>query len=184
MSAIDAMIARHKELKGFLESHDEPSFRVEVDAYFRKLLVISMGSFFERRLCSLVEEFLRNQNDDARAAEFGIVKGIKRQYHSWFAWERNNANTFFALFGETYKAKCEKECASNSELERAIRDFMKIGRTRNLLAHGDPATTPMDDTLDELEASFQSALRFVKFVEDEFRSTRRTRTPIWVEPTD
>ena len=43
---IDVLIARHEEIKAFFETHNEISLKVDRDDEFRKVLVLSIASFF------------------------------------------------------------------------------------------------------------------------------------------
>jgi hypothetical protein len=88
------------------------------------------------------------------------VKAIARQYHSWFDWDKNNINKFVSLFGDDFRAFMANRIKAQ-ELEKAVTDFMTIGRDRNRLVHENFAAGYLEATTEEIYSTYQSALRLV-----------------------
>ena len=89
-------------------------------------------------------------------------KAIARQYYTLFNWEARNANQFFGLFGEAFKASMDQRVKDSEELQTAIRAFLEVGNERNKLVHQDYANFPLDKTLPEIYGLYQKALTFVE----------------------
>ncbi len=96
------------------------------------------------------------------------TKAIKRQYHTYFDWEKStNANSFFSLFGEDFKNKMAKQVKETPKLETAIRAFLQLGQERNKLVHQNFAEIVLDKTADEIYKLYQTALLFVDIIKSE-----------------
>ena len=95
---VDRLYKEIKELQKFLEEQSEISFATFSDSNFRKSLLLSSASFFEKEIKRIIEEFTneKTQNNFALTA-FLKNKAIARQYHTFFNWNDNNANSFFGL---------------------------------------------------------------------------------------
>ena len=65
-------------------------------------------------------------------------KAVERQYHTYFDWERRNANKFFSHFGDEFSNKCKGEVKERDDLGEAISAFIELGEMRNKLG-GCPA---------------------------------------------
>lgn len=97
----------------------------------------------------LVENFVRN-------------KAIARQYHTWFNWDENNANHFFALFGSEFRTTMSDRVKESDDLRVAVRAFLEFGNDRNRSVHQDYATFPLEKTLEEICSLYRKALPFVE----------------------
>ena len=88
---------------------------------------------------------------------------IKRQYHTFFSWDGNNANQFFGLFGEDFKRRAREEIRSRS-LDEAEMAFMAVGRERNRLVHQNYVEAQINDTFEEIWSKYIKACDFVELI--------------------
>lgn len=144
-----------------LEKNSEWSLQVAAADHFRKALLLATASYFEDHICNSVALFVRGQARSPLIEKFVRNKAIARQYHTWFAWERKNANQFFGLFGDEFKTMMDDRVQAAPELRLAIEAFLELGNERNLLVHQNYATFPMEKTLEEVYSLYQKALLFV-----------------------
>ena len=52
----------------------------------------------------------------------------------------------------------------NRDYQESIRAFLEIGNARNELAHGNYALYPLEKTIEEIYASYKTALHFVESI--------------------
>ena len=126
----------------------------------RRLLhkIIDCLDFVRQRAngSKLVESFVRN-------------RAIARQYHTWFRWDEKNANQFFGLFGDDFRARMGIRVKDSGDLQSSIRAFLEVGNERNKLVHQDYATFPMEKTLEEIYRLYQRALPFIECLPNALR---------------
>ena len=168
---IDQIYSLHSEfiqIRETLREKNEYSLSFTVENNFRKILLIAAASRFEQSLMNAVQEFTKKVTGQGHPLEFLVKnKAIARQYHSWFDWNRKNANKFFSLFGDDFKSYMTQKIVEDIELEKAISAFMEIGQSRNQLVHGDFVTVPLEKTTDEIQKLYKDAVLFVeRFPED------------------
>lgn len=146
----------------------EVSLKVAIQASLTKGLVLAAASFFEATILLHLERIYRQKLAQAPSlAEFVKNKGMERQYHTYFDWDSSNGNRFFGLFGPDFAAAMKSKFKLDPNLEAATKDFLKLGRLRNELAHENFAAFSLDETLDDVFALYQSALRFVQALKSE-----------------
>jgi hypothetical protein len=152
----------------------EPSLLSIADDGFRKLLLMSSASFFEVKLSECVESFALDASNSSSLIS-GIVrrKAISRQYHTWFEWKHDNANQFYALFGDDFAKFMKAKHASEPWLTESVRAFMELGRYRNLLVHQNFAAFSLEKTATEIIAAYASASRFVGAVPNLLRECNK-----------
>lgn len=140
----------------------EPSLAAAAGDSFRKTLILASASYFEHRVSTCVVDFV-HERSGGNALVVGIVKNkaVSRQYHTWFDWQKTNANTFFGLFGVEFKQVMEESVKGSDELRNSIRAFLEVGSIRNTMVHQDFASFALDKTLDEIYALYRQALFFV-----------------------
>jgi RiboL-PSP-HEPN len=164
----------HDEIIGlieFLEGQQQASFRSMVDETFRKALLLAVASFFEKRVTDEILECVRRvSNQHSLTVEFVKNKAISRQYHTFFAWDSNNANNFFGLFGEDFKKHMTKMIKEDETLTKAVKAFLELGRERNRLVHMDFGTFSLEKTSEEIFELYQSALMFIDQVTRELNN--------------
>jgi hypothetical protein len=102
--------------------------------------------------------------------EFVRRKGLSRQYHTLFDWDRGNGNPFFALFGETFRLAMEARVKSDLELAESVRAFLELGRERNRLIHQDLGQFVLEKTSGEIFALYGRGARFVEALPELLRT--------------
>ncbi|WP_028206628.1 HEPN domain-containing protein [Paraburkholderia nodosa] len=160
---VDRLYEESSGLINFLSPTSEISFQSMAGDNFRKVLLLAAASFFEYRICEIVTEFFRiRSNNSTMVVNFLRNKAISRQYHSWFDWDNStNANKFFALFGDEFKASIVTRVRETPDLKLAIEAFMEIGRERNKLVHQNFATFSMEKSLSEIFERYKQARHFI-----------------------
>ncbi|MGI9337091.1 MAG: HEPN domain-containing protein [Gammaproteobacteria bacterium] len=160
---IDAL---HEDFKGVLARlGGDMSLHNSVSDIFRKFLLLAAASYFEKHLTETVVDFAKKSTSENHLLPHLVREtAVKRQYHTWFVWERANANKFFSLFGKDFRAHMEKELGEKREdIKDAVKAFMEIGRERNRLAHEGIVGCSFEKTSDEVYATYERALRFVEW---------------------
>ena len=164
-TVIDRLFTEHGRLREHLGRAGETSLAAETDAQFRKVLLLSAASYFETAIReTLLSYFEKATGNDQRTLAFVKAKGIERQYHTYFKWDANNANTFFALFGGDFKVRMEARVRVEADLREGVRAFLELGELRNNLVHRDYANYPLEKTVDEIYALYRSAVVFVEAI--------------------
>jgi hypothetical protein len=159
---IDALYEENKALTDYLSEAEEPSFQTQADEKFRKVLILSAASFFEVRVLKAIVDAARAAAPQApHMVEFVKKKGLSRQYHTLFDWDRRNANRFFSFFGDEKKEQMKKLVAEDDDLSSSIAAFLELGSLRNELVHLDFANFSLEKTADEIYELYRKASRFV-----------------------
>lgn len=168
---IDRLYQENLTLLEYLRTQGEISFHASVNDYFRKTLLLSIASYFEdtlkQSIISFVEERVGRRN---LLLHFLKNKAIERQYHTYFAWDRRNANQFFGLFGSEFKEFMDKETENNPQLIEAIKAFLELGEIRNKLVHQNFVIFPLEKTAEEIYLLYREALPFVTGFPDKLRA--------------
>ncbi len=160
---IDRLYSDNNELIKYLKDKGEISFQSSVEDNFRKTLLLAAASYFESLLTDSLKIFCQKHTVTAVILyELIRSKAIERQYHTYFEWKENNANRFFALFGDEFKQFIKQEITKDEDLDKAIKAFMEIGKYRNLLVHENFANYDLPQTQDEIYRLYQQALKFVE----------------------
>lgn len=160
---IDVLIERHHKISNSLASQREITLKSYLDDDFRKVLVLSIASFFEHQILEAVGRLA--ETADSRQLEFLVkAKAIDRQYHTYFEWRGRNANKFLSLFGADFKNEVSDEIKNDSSLNEGCRSFLQLGDTRNRLVHGNFAEQNIDYALGEIIELYKKSLGFVEFL--------------------
>lgn len=167
---IDSYYSQHNELSNFLAQNKEISLKSDADSRFTKVLVLASASYFEERIL----ECLSRYSNEVLAGDDKIMsllkaKAFERQYHTLFDWKENNANRFFSHFGDEIKKKHKEDIQVNDRLRNCEKDFMTLGRLRNVLVHSNFAIVPITETHTEVYDKFKNAVEFVKYIESIFQ---------------
>jgi hypothetical protein len=163
---IDSMYKEFTDLLKFLDDSKEISLRSTVDATFKKTLALSAASYFEDEIRTILTRFVdKKSNSNRLLNSFVRNKAIARQYHTFFDWRGNKANTFFSLFGDEFKKSAIDDIKADTEIAEAIKDFLDLGNTRNELAHLNFAIIDLDKTAEEVYNQFQRARKFIAFID-------------------
>lgn len=161
---IRALYDDYKALSCFCYSQNQISFATCINDVYRKSLLISAASFFEVEICKAMYDAAEKKAKANRAfATFIENKVIKRQYHTFFAWDSPNTNNFWGLFGEDFKKNIRLEIKER-KLEDAESAFLYIGRERNNLVHKDYVNFIIYNTFEEIYDKYKTACNFVEFI--------------------
>ncbi len=160
----------YREFQDIIDSlgHIEISLRVSAEETFRKALLLAAASYFEREIQNHMMSMVRNHSDGDVVIEFVRNKAIKRQFHTYFQWDSRNANTFFGLFGESYKAYMIARVSADPAYAQAIRAFLDLGNARNTLVHQDFGAFTLEKTSEEIFYLYKEAYLFVSSIETSF----------------
>ena len=152
------------ELHDFLIENDGVTLVSVVEENFPKALLLAAASHFESQLKKSMKDFVMEVTDDDHPLVSLIEnKVIERQYHTWFDWERKNANRFFGMFGPHFKNHADSLVKKDDDLRKSISAFMEIGGERNKLVHQDFANFQMNKTSSEVYDLYKSATIFVNW---------------------
>ena len=167
---VDRIYREYSAASEYLFSNGEISLSSALDSNSSKAVLMAAASYFERRLTDDLLNLCRElAGQNPLLPEIVKNKAIARQYHTWFSWDKRNANTFFIMFGTQFKDYMDKRIKSDEGLDRSIVDFLEIGRERNRLVHENFATFELTKTVEEIHTSYLSALNFVNLVPIEMR---------------
>ena len=123
---------------------------------------MAAASYFEKALSDAVIEFAETATAEGHPLMWLVKnKAVSRQYHTWFDWDRKNANSFFGLFGELFKEHMIERVEGDKELAGSIRAFLEIGSERNRLVHEDFANLSLEKTTQEIYTLYSDARMFV-----------------------
>jgi hypothetical protein len=162
--AVEVMFEQLSRLVASLGLTGEPTLAVSVATIASKSLLLAAASRFESQLTDVVKSVAEANSSEA-IASFCVNQGLVRKYHTLFDWDANNANKFFGLFGENLKQRAAGRKEADAVFADSIRDFIALGRLRNLLVHNDFVAFGLDDTLDELIERYRSARGFLPAVQ-------------------
>lgn len=160
---VDVLYKEYKALSTYLQGKGEISFQLSIETQYKKSLVMAAASYFETEVVSKIEDFYseRSQGDNT-IISFVRNKAIKRQYHSYFNWDKNNGYTqFFGLLGQDFQTFIKEEMKRDEKLIPALEAFVSLGNERNLLAHLNFASYDVTKTSDEIYKLFDTASYFV-----------------------
>jgi len=82
-----------------------------------------------------------------------------------FDWESNNANRFFAWFGEDFKNQMKSLAKDDEKLNLSIQSFLEIVKERNRLVHQNFGEIYIEKTADEIYNLYKKSLYFINLLE-------------------
>lgn len=165
-SVIDNLYTGTSRLLTQLTAAGDLSMHSFANENLRKVLLLSAASWFETRISAAVERFANIQSNGHSGIE-ALVKrwAVDGMYHRYFEWRKQKPGPFYSLFGEQCGAILKSEIIGSQELKKALDDFLELGNLRNELVHENFAAYPFEKTAEEVYELFQSAEKFVVFVE-------------------
>ncbi|MFG1291866.1 HEPN domain-containing protein [Xanthobacter versatilis] len=170
MSVVDQTYKDLRDASGILLEASEISLHIVVDGNLRKIILLSAASYFESTITSIVLDFVEEiSKSNILISSMVQKKVITRQYHTWFDWKVNNANSFFAMFGDEFSEHMKLFISKNPTVADGIKAFMEIGRDRNLLVHSNFASFLINKTPDEIYDQYRKAEVFVACLAAELR---------------
>lgn len=165
---IDQQYLSGNSLVDYLKEQKELTFYSEAENNFRKTILLSAASYFEKEFTDILFDFAKSQsNENEMIMSIIKQKAISRQYHTNFDWDKSNANKFFTLFGTEFKAKMNNQIKENAELDKSIKAFLEIGNERNKMVHQNFAEITIEKTAEEIYKLYQTSLLFVETMKSE-----------------
>jgi len=162
-NVIDALIKQHEAIRNFLLEQGEVTLANDSDTEFRKVLILSIASFFEHQITEAVRH-LAEQSSSPRIYNLVKTKAISRQYHTYFDWkEGKNVNSFTGLFGGSVKDEIAKEIKQR-DLTKGMKLFLELGQRRNLLVHENFAAATVEWSINDIIEKYEKSLEFVLFL--------------------
>lgn len=124
MTVVDVIYAEFQDAAQILGESGEVSLQVMLESHLRRTLLLSAASYFELRLTRDVQGFAAEITSGNNLISSLIhAKVISRQYHSWFDWDKPNANKFFSMFGPAFKQHMSSLIAAEENLGRLRRSW-------------------------------------------------------------
>ncbi len=170
-TVVDTIYERSLNILRYLDSQSEVTYRSDFEESFKKNLVLSISSYFEDLICQIILEYVEARTEHSETICSFFKNRFKRQFHTFFDWDSKNANTFFSLFGEEFKKRCESRVKSDPDLDAGIKAFIELGETRNSLVHLNFASYQLPKTSEEYYLLYQTSLRFTEFVKEQLHSS-------------
>lgn len=162
---IARLMTDHGALMDYLRLQGEISFLSTMESSLPKVMLLAAASDLEQEVQQVIIGYYKQQTRDCEfAINFVHNKAISRQYHTYFDWRNRSANSFFALFGERFKAKARAALKGDADMAQAVSDFCELGDLRNQLVHENYASFSMEKTASEVHALYLSARRFVTYL--------------------
>lgn len=175
-TVVDELHESFAGLFSVLDAAGAVSLRAVADENFRKSLLLAAASYFEQRMTDTVMSFVDHAtNGNVLVASLVRRKAVSRQYHTWFDWNSGNANSFFGLFGDSFRNFMKQRVKQDDELDGAVRAFLELGRERNRLVHQDFGAFSLEKTTEEIHALYTQALHYVDTVPGALREFNADR---------
>lgn len=159
-SPVSILFEEHSSILEHLRT-TEPSFHASLEITLPKALLLAAASEYEARACQQLLQFIKTNSSDAKIAVLVDKKIVRRNYHTWFEWEKSNVNNFWAFFGDEFKEKMKRAVQDDTELSDSIKAFLEIGRLRNQLVHNDYASFTLEKTLEEIHLLYIRGNMFI-----------------------
>ncbi|KXK18131.1 MAG: hypothetical protein UZ08_BCD001002025 [Candidatus Parvibacillus calidus] len=168
VTIIDRQYENGISLVDYLKNQQQLTFYNEAENNFRKTILLSAASYFEKEISETVIDFAKSHssNDDL-VVSIIKQKAVSRQYHTYFGWDKANANSFFSLFGEDFKNRMIQKVKADNKLDESIKAFLEIGNERNKMVHQNFAEIIIDKTAEEIYKLYQTALYFIDTMKTE-----------------
>lgn len=161
---IKSLYEEYGELIEFCRTNRQVSFEMYINDTYKKSLLLSAASCFETEIIKIIHDFcVSKSHQSLLLISFVDNKALKRQYHTFFNWDGNNANQFWGLFGDALKQEAKRQIQEKGLVD-AERAFIAIGRERNLLVHQNYIEATINDTFEEIYAKYEKACDFVELI--------------------
>lgn len=168
---IDQIYKQNLSLLDYLKQQGEVSYAVQFDMTFKKTLLLSSASYFEEEICKIIQDFIERKTDkNDYIISLVKQKAIKRQYHTYFNWNGNNANSFFSLFGDEFKSQLSQRIKTDPDLDSAVKAFLELGNLRNCLVHQNFGNYSVDKTAEEVYKLYEQAMKFLSCLSVHFNT--------------
>ena len=172
LKIIEKLHTDNKNLSQYLLERGEISFQTQLDDNFKKVLLLSAASNLEHQITEIITEFAKKASGNCSSlVSFIKNKAISRQFHTYFNWERNNANQFFGLFGTELSEQMKNDVSSQNDLEKSVKAFLEIGDLRNTMVHEDFVSFNFNKTAEEVFQLYVNSQSFVKYLSEKLISS-------------
>jgi hypothetical protein len=163
-NVVDEFYQNYIEFLRQIQNGQNPSLVVWAHENFRRMLIVAMANYLENEMRAIMKDYWQRKSANDLIHSF-LLNSMERQYHTYFDWEGKNAHRFFALFGDNFKQEAIRDVEGNDALKEGIREFLEIGRRRNLLVHERLHQVDIGNkTAEEFYGSFQKALVFIDYI--------------------
>lgn len=181
-TAIDKVFEQYETMKSFLEQQKEISLLNDYTNTFRKILILSCGSYFEAEITQLLKEYSSKcSQGDHRLSNFIYNQAICGRYYSLFDWGKqndpcgagSNANKFYKLFGDEFTSEIKADLnmdptslgTSKEDTNNSVKEFIKIGHLRNIVVHSNFAEYIYEQhTPEEIYSIYKNATLFIDYI--------------------
>jgi hypothetical protein len=163
---IENYYAGQVQARDRLRALGEVSAANDIESVLAKNLVVASASYFEEFLAEALGKFVQVNSKSPGLSEF-CRRVSQRQYHTWFDWDKANANKFVYMFGDDARARIVRKYSDDATFDVAVRNFMFLGSQRNIIVHRNLLSFAFTDTADEVIAKVRTAVAFVNFVSDD-----------------
>lgn len=168
---VEKIFEEFRVLIKYLEENNEISLKNEADNNFKKVLILTIASYFETKIIEILLSFIsKKSNNDEIIVSLIKNKALNRQYHTFFDWNGSNANQFFSLLGEDFKKEATWDVKNDSIIGEGIKAFIEAGRLRNELVHRNFGIYTIDKTANEVLELYNKALSFINFLSQKLES--------------
>ncbi len=168
ITVVDRLYSGFQEIVESLEQN-EVSLRSTAEEAFTKNLLLAAASYFEHVVKAQILDLVRKHGgENEMIIAFVRNKAIERQFHTYFEWNKRNANSFFGYFGEGFKSYMVKRVESDRAYEESVRAFLELGNERNRLVHQDFGSFRLQKTTREVFELYKTASLFVNTLENSF----------------
>lgn len=167
-TVVDRLYCEFQDIVGNL-GHTEVSLKVSAEEILQKSLLVAAASHFEREVKRHITNLvIKHSASNELLLEFVQNKAVERQFHTYFQWKASNANSFFGLFGDGFKAYMNERVKRDESYSEGIRAFLELERERNRLVHEDFGNFPLEKTSAEIFDLYRKACLFVNSIESSF----------------
>ncbi len=143
---------------------DRPALSASASAIFREYLASASASHVEKRVKTALLDYARESTGgNERMARF-IDSAITRGggYHTLFAWDSANAQSFWQLFGDAFGANLKDAVNGDAALSAGAAAFIELADDRDRLTRGEMGASAYAKTSAQIRAAYQSALTFAE----------------------
>ena len=164
-SLLKRLVDESDELRVLLSAQAQLSLLRAAEDNSRKALVLSAASLFEHRITEAILSYA-DKASSSNACVTSLIrnKAVKRQFHTFFEWEKKKPGPFFTLLGDELGGKLKADCAKSPGKEQ-VEAFLEVGYLRNSLVHQNYAEFLLDKSADDIRRLCEEADRFVEQVE-------------------
>jgi GH35 family endo-1,4-beta-xylanase len=156
-SAVFALFDQYDNIRSAIPVEDISNL-ADLDSQFRKLAVLSCASHLETDLMQTLKDFFFEVGPEI--GEFVRRGALERKFHTLFSWDKPLPDSFFKSWGSGCEKRYKARLEADITCEDAMRSFMVLVSTRNLLVHENLAEKTSDLTFEEVREHFSKAYKF------------------------